>query len=169
MDSNILYINQDMREMELFGTVRAVVCAFDSINYILSEDDLLKVFRNVNNYLDPDGLFMFDMNTEYKYRELIGNTTIAENREDAAFIWDNFYSVDDKLNEYNLVFFAKEGDLFRRTTETHYQKAYDIEEMKSLINESGLLLECVFDAYTTEAPTDTSERVLFICKEQGKG
>ena len=83
---NILYLLQDMREFELYGTVKAVVSICDSINYILEEDDLREVFSLVNNYLDPKGMFIFDLNTRYKYEQM-GETTIAENREEASFIW----------------------------------------------------------------------------------
>ena len=83
---NILYLLQDMREFELYGTVKAVVSICDSINYILEEDDLREVFSLVNNYLDPKGMFIFDLNTKYKYEQM-GETTIAENREEASFIW----------------------------------------------------------------------------------
>ena len=69
---DILYLLQDMREFELYGTVKAVVCVCDSLNYILEEEELLTVFRLVNNYLDPGGVFIFDMNTLYKYREILG-------------------------------------------------------------------------------------------------
>ncbi len=82
---DILYLNQDMREFELYGTVRGIVSICDSINYITEEDDLLQVFKLVNNYLDIGGLFIFDLNTEYKYRQ-IGDATIAENREEGSFI-----------------------------------------------------------------------------------
>ncbi|MBO6164243.1 MAG: methyltransferase domain-containing protein, partial [Lachnospiraceae bacterium] len=60
---NILYLQQDMREFELYGTVAAVVCICDSLNYITARRDLAQVFRLVNNYLDPGGLFLFDFNT----------------------------------------------------------------------------------------------------------
>ena len=88
---NILYLQQDMREFVLYGTVRAVICLCDSLNYLLKEDDLLTTFKLVNNYLDPNGLFIFDFNTVYKYETVIGDSTIAENREDCSFIWENYY------------------------------------------------------------------------------
>ena len=88
---DILYLLQDMREFELYGTVRAVVSVCDCVNYITDEKELEQVFRLVNNYLDPEGIFIFDFNTEYKYKEILGEQTIAEDREDCSFIWDNYY------------------------------------------------------------------------------
>ena len=79
---DILYLLQDMREFELYGTVRAVISACDSVNYITEPEELAEMFALVNNYLDPGGLFLFDFNTEYKYREILGDTTIAENRDE---------------------------------------------------------------------------------------
>lgn len=84
---DILYLLQDMQEFELYGTVRAVVSVCDSLNYITDRDELRHVFELVNNYLDPEGIFLFDMNTVHKYRDLLGDTTIAENRDEGSFIW----------------------------------------------------------------------------------
>ena len=130
---NILYLQQDMREFELYGTVRAVICLCDSLNYLLEEDDLLTTFKLVNNYLDPNGLFIFDFNTVYKYETVIGDSTIAENREDCSFIWENYYTAEDQINEYDLTIFVKQQkDLFRKFTETHLQRGYTLETMKRL-------------------------------------
>ena len=104
---DILYLLQDMRKFELYGTVRAVVSICDSMNYIMSEEELLQVFRLVNNYLDPEGIFIFDMNTIYKYRELLGDATIAENREACSFIWENSWYEEERVNEYDLTIFEK--------------------------------------------------------------
>ena len=136
---DILYLQQDMREFELYGTVKAIVSVCDSVNYILEEEELEEVFRLVNNYLDPGGVFIFDFNTVYKYREILGDQTIAENREECSFIWDNYYYEEERINEYELSLFIREGDseLYRKYQETHFQKAYDLETMKRLITQSG--------------------------------
>ena len=104
---DILYLNQDMREFELYGTVAAVVSFCDSMNYLTSEDDLLQVFKLVNNYLDPGGYFIFDMKTEYHYETLMGNRTIVDNREDCSLIWENFYDKEKQLNQYDITIYAK--------------------------------------------------------------
>uniref|UniRef100_UPI004055E5C9 class I SAM-dependent DNA methyltransferase n=1 Tax=Acetatifactor sp. TaxID=1872090 RepID=UPI004055E5C9 len=167
--SEILYLLQDMRELELYSTVGTVVSVCDSVNYILEEDELLKVFSLVNNYLYPGGIFIFDFNTEYKYREVIGDTTIAENREDCSFIWENYYDPEQEINEYNLtIFVQEEDDIFRRFTETHYQRGYTVEQMRRLVEQAGMEIVEVMDADTGDAVTDSSERVYIVAREHCK-
>ena len=169
---DILYLLQDMREFELYGTVRAVISVCDSVNYITEPEELQEVFRLVNNYLDPKGVFIFDFNTRYKYEEILGDRTIAENREECSFIWDNYYYEDEKINEYDLTLFireeGKEKNLYRKYQETHYQRGYTLDEMKELIQGSGLIFETAYDAFTHEAPTEKSERIYIIAREYGK-
>ena len=167
---DILYLLQDMQEFELYGTVRAVVSVCDSVNYI-DREGLLEVFRLVNNYLDPEGLFVFDFNTEYKYETVLGSRTIAEDRKDCSFIWDNYYYEDEKINEYELTLFIREQEddsLYRKYQETHYQRAYTLEEIKSLLGGAGLVFVAAYDAYTKEAPDEKSERISVIARERGK-
>lgn len=168
-DSEILYLQQDMRELELYSTVGTVFSVCDSLNYILEEEELAEVFSLVNNYLFPGGVFIFDFNTVYKYRDVIGNTTIAENREDCSFIWENFYDAEEEMNEYDLtVFVRKEGENFRRFTETHFQRGYTVEQMTRLVEQAGMTVVEVMDADTGEAVTEQSERVYVVAREQGK-
>ncbi len=166
---DILYLLQDMEEFELYGTVRAVISVCDSLNYVTSKEDLLTVFRLVNNYLDPGGIFIFDMNTIYKYRELLGDTVIAENREEGSFIWENSYDPESGLNIYELaLFLPREDGLYEKYEEIHYQKAYAADEIRSLIKEAGMELLEIYDAYTMEPPGRDSERLTFIAREHGK-
>lgn len=167
--SEILYLHQDMRELDLYSTVGTVISVCDSVNYILEEEELLQVFRLVNNYLYPGGVFIFDFNTAYKYREVIGNTTIAENREDCSFIWENYYDPEEEINEYDLtIFVQEEEDIFRRFTETHLQRGYTVEQMRVLLEQAGLKVLEIMDSDTGEAATATSERVYIVAKEQQK-
>ncbi len=165
----ILYLLQDMREFELYGTVRAVVSVCDSINYILEEEELLEVFRLVNNYLDPGGIFIFDMNTIYKYKELLGETTICENREEGSFIWDNYYDEEEQINQYDLTLFIKtEKELYRKYEETHFQRAYEAEQVQRLLEEAGMEFIASYDAFTHDAIKKDSERIYMIAREKGK-
>lgn len=136
---DILYLCQDMREFELYGTVRAIVSLCDCLNYILDEQDLFKVFRLVWNYLDYDGIFVFDMNTPYKYETILANNTFAENRDNASFIWENYYDPNTGINEYDLTLYIEEEDgLFARFEEVHEQRSYDIAKVRQLLVDAGL-------------------------------
>ncbi|MGN1267196.1 MAG: class I SAM-dependent DNA methyltransferase, partial [Dorea sp.] len=167
----ILYLLQDMREFELYGTVRAIVSACDSVNYIIEDEDLEEVFRLVNNYLDPEGLFVFDFNTEYKYREVLGEQTIAEDREECSFIWDNYYDEEEEINEYELTLFIQDDmqpEFYRKYQETHVQRAYTLGKIRELVENAGLVFVDAFDAYTKNPVTDNSERICVVAKECGK-
>lgn len=165
----ILYICQDMRELELYGTVRAVVSLCDSVNYILEPAELLQSFQMVNRYLDPAGIFFFDFNTTYKYREIIGDRTIAENREHCSFIWENCFYEEESVNEYDVTVFAEEEDgRFRKFTETHWQRGYELWEIRALIEQAGMVFLGAMDADTKEAVTECSERIYVTAREAGK-
>ncbi len=172
---DILYLLQNMQEFELYGTVRAIVSVCDCVNYVTEKNELQEVFRLVNNYLDPKGVFIFDFNTEYKYREVLGDQTIAEAREDCSFIWDNYYYEEERINEYELNLFIREdaeseteGDFYRRFRETHFQRAYTLEEITRIVEESGLQFVTAYEAFTKEPPSKNSERIYVIAREQGK-
>lgn len=166
---DILYLQQDMREFELYGTVRAVISLCDSVNYLLDPEGLLETFRLVNNYLDPDGLFLFDFNTVYKYQTVIGDSTIAENRDDCSFIWENYYDEADQINEYDLTIFVRqEEELFRKFTETHFQRGYTLPVIRNLVERAGMRFVEALDADTHGPVRKESERIYVIAREQGK-
>lgn len=188
---DILYLLQDMREFELYGTVGAVISVCDSLNYLLEEDDILQTFRLVNNYLYPQGIFIFDFNTVYKYAIVIGDATIAENREDCSFIWENYYHEEQEINEYDLTIFVSGergktkavgteedgmergepvGDLqrerwFRRFQEVHYQRGYRLEQIRELLARAGLDFVEALDADTHRGVTAESERVYVVARK----
>jgi SAM-dependent methyltransferase len=174
---SILYLCQDMREFELFGTVAAVICLCDTMNYLTTEEDLLKVFSLVNNYLDPKGIFIFDMDTPYAYQEVLGDNVVAENREEGSFIWENTYYEDEMANEVTLTVFIPEQEnntseeysdqpvLYRKYEETHYRKAYHLDTVKHLLEEAGMEWVAVYDALTEKKPKKNSERVYIIARE----
>lgn len=163
----IFYLHQDMRELELFGSVEAVVSICDSMNYILQEEELLQVFRRVNEYLEPGGIFLFDLNTLYKYRELLGENTISEVREESSFIWDNYFDEETGINEYDLTLFIREqDDLYRRYEETHYQRAYEVETVVKLVKDVGMELLACYDAFTREPVKEDSERIYIVARRK---
>lgn len=171
---DILYLLQDMREFELYGTVEAVVSICDCLNYISSEEELLQVFRLVNNYLDPGGLFLFDMNLPVFY-EAIGDRTIAENRPEGSFIWENEYDPETGCNRYDLTLFLPDGSCsadtevrYYKREETHREYAYAPETILRLLAEAGLVCESVEEAYTGQPVSAETERILVTAREVSK-
>lgn len=166
---DILYLLQDMREFELYGTVRGVVSICDSMNYILEEEDLLEVLHLVHNYLDDEGIFIFDMNTRYKYEKILADNTFAEDRERSSFIWENFYDEEEEINQYDLSLFIREEDgRYRKYEETHWQRAYTQECVEGLIRESGLELLHVYDAFTKKKPAEDAQRIYYVCRRPAR-
>ena len=166
--SSTLYLCQDMREFELFGTVAAIVSLCDSINYITNLDELLTVFKLVNNYLDTDGIFIFDFHPKYYYKEIVADATIAEDRDNISFIWDNYYDDDSDINELALSLFIQDTEdetIYRKYEELHEQRGYTLSEIKELVEKSGLILLAAYDAFTHEPATEESERIYIIAKE----
>ena len=165
-NENILYLMQDMREFELYGTVRAVYSACDSVNYILDEEELRQVFALVNNYLDPGGIFVFDINSSFKYHKLLAENTFAETREEGSFIWENYFDEEEGINEYDLTLYIKESEEhFARFQEVHYQKCYELETVIRLLKEAGLEFVAAYDAYTKNPVTEDSEKITIIARE----
>ena len=168
-DQEIMYFCQNMKEFELYSTVGTIISICDSINYILEDKDLIETFKRVNNYLFPGGIFVFDFNTLYKYKEVIGNSTIAENHEDASFIWENYFNDSTNINEYDLTIFSKivddEGEeFFERIKENHYQRGYKVEEILAFLKEADLELLEIKDADTNLELVDTTQRVFIVAK-----
>ena len=165
---DILYLNQDMTEFELYGTVDFIVSSLDCVNYITDKRDLLKVMKLVNNYLEPGGLFIFDINTRYKLENVIGDNTFILEDEDCFCSWQNEYDKKRKLSDFYLTFFSKDGDSYTRFDEHHTERAYEIDEIKALIESSGMRLLKVYNNLSFDNPKKNSERVFFVAQEQGK-
>jgi len=159
---SILFLAQDMRELDLFGTIDAAVCVCDSLNYILDEADLLTVFERVRLFMNPGGVFIFDMNTEYKFKELLGSHSFEGNSvSGAAYSLDNVYDKATGINEYRVLFTHENGDSF---TEVHKQRAYKTDKIVNLLQKAGFCDVAVFHEYTKEPQKVDSARISFVAK-----
>ena len=164
---DILYLLQDMRELELYGTVEAVISVCDSMNYLVKDGELEEVLRKVNLYLERDGIFIFDMKTEYCYEKVLGDSVQYEDTEDMALIWENHYDNQSKIHTYDLTMFISydEEECFTRYRETHYQRAYSVNEVKAAVKAAGMELLKVIDADSMKEPGESSERIYYVVKE----
>ena len=151
-----LFLKQDMRTLDLYGTIDAAYSSCDGMNYLLTEDDFLQTLKRVALFLNPGGIFVFDLKTEYKYKSL-GNGTYQDSVEDASYIWKNNYNPTTCINEYKVHFFVGKQDFL----ETHLQRAYSEEVVKSLVKKAGMQLLNITDGYTNNPAKKDSERITF--------
>ena len=158
-------LEQDLTEFVLPQKADCIVSVCDSLNYLTEDSMLAEAFACVKAQLQPNGLFLFDMNTEYKFREVLAQNIFAATEENAAYIWENFYDEIEKINEYAVNFFIKNKDgSYNRTEEFHYERAYAIEEVKQALEQNGLRLCAMYDDYKYVEAHERSERIVFLAK-----
>ena len=164
---HILFLNQDMRALDLYGTVDAAYCSCDSLNYMLTQEDFEKALKNVALCLNPGGVFIFDLKTENKYRELGNNTyyddMYCDGITEASYIWNNCYNPDTGINEYQVQFFSQQNGEAVTFSETHLQRSYSMETVIALARQAGFGVVSVLDNYTYNPAHLNSERLTYIC------
>ncbi len=165
----ILYLNQDMTDFSLHKPADVVLCICDSINYLLSEEELFKMFCCVREVLKEDGIFLFDMKTEYCFREILGNGLRMEDEEDYTVVWENEYDPETAMNEYVLTMFIPRKDgLYERYDECHCQKAYPAERVKALLEKAGFEIRDWFGADMAAPPGAEEERIYVAASRKGE-
>ena len=169
-EQHILYLLQDMRSFELYGTVGAVTCCLDSLNYLLREEDLLTCFKSVHNYLDPDGLFLFDMNTPYKFKHIYGqNAYILEDTDtdDRAVYcgWQNDFDEMSGICSFDLSLFEERADgSYQRSDEHQEERCYPLETVQNLLTAAGFEPIGVWADWQRKAPSESTERWYFCAR-----
>ncbi len=161
----ILYLLQDMCSFELYGTVDAFLCMLDSLNYITEPEDVAEVFSLVANYLNPGGVFIFDVNTMYKYENVLSDNTFVFEEKNVFYTWEN--SFDGEYCDYRLNFFVNdENGKYRRFCEEHSQRYHDHAFLVDVIENSGLVLEAVYGEMTESLPKEEDQRVFYVVKKK---
>lgn len=170
-DQQILYLNQDMRDFSLHKPADVVLCICDSINYLLQDEDLLAAFRSVYENLDDDGIFVFDMKTEYCYRHILGDVVRFEDGDDYSVVWENAYDRVEKINEYfvTMFLFREDSGLYERFDECHRQRAYSREEVENLLSQAGLTLYGCYGEDFEQAPGEREERMYYVAGKDSGG
>ena len=166
--SNPLFLMQDMREFELYGTVGAALCCLDSLNYLTEDGDLLRTFKNVCNYLDYDGLFLFDMNTPYKFENTFSDNAYVLEDEGVYCGWQNNYDPETRLCNFYLTMFEEAEDgSYDRTDEDQVERCYTLDEVKNALTEAGLEFVGVWGGFDFSEPKTDCER-WYICAKRPK-
>ena len=165
---SVRFACQDMTELELGEEADCILSLCDSMNYLTEDGQLEDAFCSIAQHMKKESLFLFDMNTEYKFKEVLGQNVFGSAEEHAAYIWENDYDEEEKINEYYVSFFIeKENGLYERVEEFHYERAYSVEEIKEGLQAAGMELLEIMDGYSFDAPHEESERLLFAARLKG--
>lgn len=161
-NKRVLFLNQNILNLDLYGTVDAAYCTCDALNYLLTEEEFIKALSNVALFLNPKGIFIFDLKTDNKYRKM-GNGTYNDIVDGASYIWKNHYDTDTYINEYHIQFFTKSNtDTNKSFEEVHRQRSYSICEVQAFVKEAGFEMVSVQDNYTDNPANEESERVTYV-------
>ncbi len=162
---NIQYLCQDMRKLDMFGTIDIAVCALDSVNHLASLDDVRKTFENVAFFSEIGGLFIFDVNTLYKHRNVLANNTFTYETEDVFCVWENTLVPETDEVKMNLEFFEREENgMWSRSSDGFSEKAYSEEEIERLLSETGFEVLAKYGDDTFDPPAPDSQRIVYAAR-----
>lgn len=160
---NVDIMKQDMTKFKLNKSFDAVISICDSINYITKEEELESVFKNVYEHLEKDGIFIFDINSYFKLKHVIGNNTFVEDSEDVFYVWENFYDEMADICEFYLTFFFKKHEMnYERFDEEHIEKAYKTTQIVELLKRAGFSKIDFYEGFSFEEPKENTERINFV-------
>lgn len=160
---NVKLFNHDMVNFKFTESFDGVISICDSINYIIHKEDLIKTFNNVWNHLEEGGIFIFDINSYYKLKYIIGNNTFVEDRDHVFYTWENFYDENTDICDFYLTFFvSQDGENFVRFQEDHRERAYKTEEIVDLLKEVGFSRVDYYSAFSFDKPNEKTERINFV-------
>lgn len=168
--ASVMLLCQDMRDLDLYGTVDAAVCCLDSINHLTSPQAVNEVFSKVSLFLNPGGLFVFDVNTEYKFSHTLLNNAFVYDYDDVYCIWQNRYNTKTKLCRFELTFFENCGSYndnssYRRFDEQFSERAYSAAQIKNFLKKNGLSLKGIYNELSFDQPKDDCERFVFVAEK----
>ncbi len=162
---NIQYLCQDMRKLDMFGTIDITICALDSINHLASLNDVRKVFENVAFFSELGGLFIFDVNTLYKHRKVLADNTFTYETDDVYCVWENTLNRETDEVKMNLEFFEREENgLWSRSSDSFSEKAYSEKDIEELLSQSGFELLGKYGDDTFDPPGEDCQRIVYAAR-----
>ena len=163
---DILFLCQQMTELDLFGTISAAVCTLDSLNHLNSAEEVQKTIEKVGLFMEHGGIFIFDVNTIYKHREIIGNNTFVYDCDDVYCVWQNSLNDDDSI-DISLDIFEYEDGAYFRSSEEFSERAYPIEDYKKWLADADFEVLNIYDEMSDRELNETTQRAVFVARYTG--
>jgi len=161
----IQYLCQDMCKLDMYGTLDVTICALDSLNHLPDIGSVKRAIERVSLFSNPDGLFIFDVNTPFKHENILANNTFVYDAEDVYCVWENTYNSLENSVEISMTFFEKNEGLYKRFDENFVETAYPTEMLNEILKNSGFDILAHYDYMTKDAPTDKSEKITFVARK----
>ncbi len=161
---DVEFICSDMSKLKLDKKYDSFLCMIDGLNYVITPKAVINTLKTVKEHLNDNGVFMFDISSRYKLENVIGNETFIHSDYDVFYSWENRYIEKYNLSDMLLNFFVRNGDCYNRFEERHLQRGWSIEEMKKMLKMAGFTDISVYNELTFDAPTDKTERLVFVCR-----
>ena len=160
-----LLLCQPMQELDLYGTVNAAVCTLDSVNHLGSIGDFTKTLGRLHLFIEPGGLFIFDVNTLYKHREVLSNNCFVYDTEEAFCVWQN--ELDNGSSDVNItldIFVPRQSGVYSRISEEFTERYFSPEELESALNKAGFTVLELYGGYGCEPVTEQAQRAVYIAR-----
>ena len=168
---DIMFLCQRMEELDLFGTINAAVCTLDSINHITDEKTVQQVFSKVSLFMEDKGIFLFDVNTPYKHREVLGDNTFIYDMDDVYCVWQNSTDKKTLLTEVSLDIFEKdteeEEDVYYRYSEEFSEKGYELSQIEKWLTEYKFEVLGVYEELSKNKVGEKTQRAVFVARKHG--
>lgn len=161
---NILFLCQPMESLDLYGTVDCAVCTLDSLNHVTDPAAVREIFKRVSMFLNPGGLFLFDVNTVYKHEKILGNQTFVFDTDEVYCVWQNQYDEETRTVDIDLDFFEPDGDSYYRSSEQFSERAYTHEELSEWLKAADLEIIGYYGEMTKQPPKDDEQRVIYLAR-----
>ena len=163
--NDILYLCQRAEQLDLYGTVDGAICCLDSLNHITNKRAFAKAIERTALFLEKDSLFIFDLNTPYKHKEILANNTFVIEEDDLYLVWQNSFNEKKLTTQISLDFFTRQNDLYGRYSECFEERAYKQEEIAQILQKSGFQILAVYDGETKKSPSKKTERWIYVVKK----
>lgn len=161
-EMDVLFLCQNMQDLDLYGCSDTVFCMLDSLNHLKGGAEVQKAFDRVWMFLNPEGFFVFDMNTVYKHKYVLSDHTYVYETDHVFCVWQNSFHAKDNRVRIDLDFFEKQGKLYRRSQESFDEYAYNASDIHKMLEKSGFKGIEIYDALDMEPPKKSSERLLVV-------
>lgn len=164
---DVLFLCQDMTELDLYGTISGAVCMLDSLNHLDSAEDVKRTIEKVGLFMEYGGIFIFDVNTIYKHREILGNNTFVYDCDDVYCVWQNSLNDDDSV-DISLDIFERKDGAYYRSGEEFSERAYPIGQYKKWLGDAGFELLHIYDEMSDRELNDRTQRAVFVARYKNR-